>query len=60
MKFRLTIELGNDVMQTGTDVARVLEKVANFLTSYEALQPDLSNNLRDLNGNKVGEWKVTR
>lgn len=59
--FTLTIELGNDAMQTGADVGHALRAVADrldYFTDREAgdVTPFA---IRDLNGNTVGAWQVT-
>jgi hypothetical protein len=50
--FRLHIELGNDAMQSGPDVARALREVADTIEQeFEA-----RGNISDLNGNIVGHY----
>ena len=59
MTFTLKIKLGNEAMQTPFDVADALARLSVWI--YRNLN-DLgseSGNIRDLNGNRVGEWKVT-
>jgi hypothetical protein len=62
-RFELKIELGNDAMQTGADVARALRKLAEHMedTDLETPidRPD-SGHVRDTNGNRVGIWCVRR
>jgi hypothetical protein len=53
-KFTLSIELGNEAMQTGEDVARALREVAKKLDGG-----DDSGRIRDENGNTVGEWDLS-
>ncbi len=50
--FRLDIELGNEGMQSGPDVARVLREVA------DRIEDDLEarGKIVDGNGNTVGEY----
>jgi hypothetical protein len=63
MTFILHIDLGNDAMQTGLDVANALRGVADKLTDDDLAEADAydrSGNIRDTNGNKVGNWKVGR
>lgn len=55
MTFTLTIELGNDAMQTGRDVSDALKQVASKVHSC-LIEEDYGNSIRDENGNKVGEW----
>lgn len=57
--FRLTIKLGNDAMQSSTDVAEALTRAAGWIEDYAAMTPGESLSLLDQNGNHVGEWKVT-
>lgn len=51
MRFVLTIELGNDAMQTPEDVAHALGAVAIKLQ-----HGTLSGNVRDWNGQTVGTF----
>lgn len=61
-RFRIEIELGNDAMQTEEDVARLLSETARKLRAktihlyHGGDYP--SGALRDVNGNKVGQWEV--
>ncbi len=50
--FRLDIELGNDSMQSGPDVARALREIA------DRIEDDLEarGKIVDANGNTVGEY----
>lgn len=60
--FRLTIELGNDAMQTGGDVADALRKLADQVDTRRGGQFNdgfaEGGNVRDDNGNTVGSWSV--
>ena len=62
MKFKLEIELGNDAMQTGEDIAAALHHVAGAIDTIGDMRGadpyDKSGVIRDLNGNRVGQWKV--
>lgn len=61
MKFLLQIELGNDAMQTGQDVASALDLIAEpraTLPTLTMLSDGDSGNIRDSNGNTVGKWEV--
>jgi hypothetical protein len=55
--FRLRIELGNDAMRTGEDVARALREVADQVEGFDPFVP-YGARIRDANGNTVGEWDV--
>ena len=54
-RFDLHIDLGNDAMQTGEDVAEALRRIATKLerSGHE------SGLVMDLNGNKVGTWELS-
>jgi DNA-directed RNA polymerase subunit M/transcription elongation factor TFIIS len=58
MKFTLSIDLGNDAMQTGADVLKALRE---SLKGEERLLLDAgtAGRLWDENGNTVGKWNVT-
>jgi hypothetical protein len=61
-QFSLTIELGNDAMQSTTDVADALRAVADYIAGIGDL-PDGdwhldAGSVRDMNGNTVGSWEV--
>lgn len=59
MKFKMEITLGNEAMQTGLDVATALQKVGSHIREYnEKDLPGAEGNIRDINGNTVGKWKV--
>ena len=62
-RFTLTIELGNDAMQTPADVADMLATIAERLTdvhAWEGMLPDKTEGReRDANGNTVAHWRVT-
>jgi hypothetical protein len=60
MKFYLTIDLGNDAMQTMSDIAVALRGVSFGI--FHAYGGDMASNQRgrlsDINGNTVGHWEV--
>jgi len=64
MTFKLTIELGNDAMQTFGDVAEALNDVAEKLNMMpleecgSADPYDRAGKIRGANGNTVGAWEV--
>lgn len=55
--FTLTINLGNDVMQTADDVSNALRKVAARLRGRD--WSDWAEKVQDENGNTVGEWTLS-
>ena len=59
-RFTLTIDLGNDAMQTGDDIARALQAVAHTVSSrYDGTTPpDDTAPIRDENGNTTGRWTI--
>lgn len=58
-RFEVIIELGNDTMQDGRDVAEALRVVAQTI---EMRLPDnlrrSSSRIYDRNGNTVGHWRT--
>lgn len=57
--FTLTIELGNDAMRNGSDLAHALHEVAGRLDGTMAVDlPGTEGRIRDENGNTVGRWEV--
>jgi hypothetical protein len=63
MKFTLTIELGNDAMQTADDIGKALLGVGrklrfNHSRSEEMDVFDRSGGILDENGNRVGKWSI--
>jgi hypothetical protein len=59
MKFKLEIELENDLMSTPEHLAMALEQVASRVRYYPTLQ-EVKLNVRDPNGNKCGSWEITK
>ena len=73
-QFILKIKLGNDAMQTGSDITRSLNDIVQDIrTNYETIymkdlvfgkyMKDLvfgkhEHKIRDVNGNVVGSWQV--
>jgi hypothetical protein len=54
-QFTLTLELGNEAMQTLDDIADTLRELADKLsTSY-----DTEGKVRDANGNTIGTFVVS-
>ena len=61
MKFTLEIKLGNDAMQTPSDVRKA---IAHSLDNDVVFDGDImavgdKYLIRDYNGNTVGKWQVT-
>lgn len=61
MKLKITIDLDNAAFEpaSGTEAARILRALAERLDGDNLRAKDLRP-LRDLNGNRVGEAKVSR
>jgi hypothetical protein len=59
MTFTLKIKLGNEAMQTGEDIAEALQRIAGKLKYIGYPSSNDYGNIRDVNGNRVGEWKAT-
>jgi hypothetical protein len=62
MKIVFEIELGNDRMQTPSDVSQAVQRAMSSATReglWAPLTDDDEGILRDDNGNLVGAWKVT-
>ena len=59
MKFTLTIELGNDAMQTDTDIRDVLHATAYKARLSNPPEDGDEGSVHDYNGNTVGKWEVT-
>lgn len=55
--FTLTIELGNEAMQTGYDVADLLRELASKIEDDDFTRVD-GGRCRDINGNTVARWEV--
>lgn len=55
-ELRVTIQLGNDAMQTREEIAAALHKAADeFLHHGKMYQP-----IMDANGNKVGKLEIVK
>lgn len=60
-QFILTINLGNDAMSTGYDVAHLMRDVAYIMQDKgdcEDLRKISKRELRDIDGNTVGHYEV--
>jgi hypothetical protein len=63
MKFFVELNLNNEAMHDNHEVARILrmiaDQVSNSMSDSVATElPNLYKNVKDINGNTVGEWKV--
>ncbi len=61
MTFTLTIETGNDAMQTDGDIGRALSALGHkFKIGTDG--PDIRDGgkIMDLNGNSVGRWEMSK
>jgi len=63
MKFTLQIELGNDAMQTYTDIRKAIQHALTGERIYMDAQDELPHSsdggeIMDVNGNGVGHWTV--
>lgn len=66
LKVIVEIEIGNDAVQTGFDVAELLQQAADRVEERiggDTIEEDgyyarSFGNLKDSNGNTVGLWKV--
>lgn len=59
MRFKLEIDLGNDAMQTGADVAQALGTVQHRIEDLLIpLRDGLGGPVKDGNGNTLGSWEV--
>jgi len=55
-RFTLTIQLGNDAMQTWGDIANALRDTARRIEIDHDVESGDSAPIHDLNGNRVGKW----
>lgn len=61
MTFTLTIELGNHAMRLPRDVAEMLRELGERLErSHTFADTAGAGTVRDVNGNTVGRWEVSR
>jgi len=59
MKFTLTIDIGNDAMQTNEQIAQAIGQAADRLEEYGGEpQLGLHDTLSDDSGNRVGSWVI--
>jgi hypothetical protein len=61
MKLVLKIELCDEGMSGGADVANALLHVAHVIRSHgKGLKQGLSSNIKDSNGNTCGRWAIVK
>jgi len=64
VQFCLRINIGNDAMTTGSDVANALRDIAEFIQGNGNMESYTRGNgypgkyVNDINGNTVGFWDV--
>lgn len=61
MKFILEIELGNDAMESGSDVGEALINEGRKLASCwseELLRKGDDARIKDINGDTIGSWRI--
>lgn len=59
MRFFLTIDMGNEAMQTSQDLGAVLIDLGERIHAFhDDNWTGTAGQVRDINGNAVGEWKV--
>jgi hypothetical protein len=60
MRFVLQIEIGNDAMQTWSEIRRAVHKAVDRFagSGFDPETDELGNKILDDNGNTVGSWKV--
>jgi hypothetical protein len=63
-QFVLKINLGNEAMQTGSDVSQALRSIADFIQDNGNMESYSRDNgypgkyVKDVNGNSIGFWTV--
>lgn len=62
MKLKITITMDNAAFEpeNGFEAARILRDLAREIEGRGHVLPGFQSNLREINGNRVGEAKVTR
>jgi hypothetical protein len=64
MKLTVSVEIGNDAMMTGEDLAKAVKRVSKSISNiFEGGEPILDSTIisatvRDNNGNRVGWWGI--
>jgi hypothetical protein len=57
-QFILKITLGNEVMQTGGDIARAIRAMSFDIDWRGFVIHTVPYHVKDINGNTVGSWQV--
>lgn len=62
MKFKLTIDMDNAAFEPeeSAEVSKILTDLAEYFSELPAVDLTTRGNVYDTNGNRVGEWKVTK
>lgn len=60
MKFIVEIELGNDQMKTPVHLSGALLALSRRIQDIPSVRREDDGRIKDLNGNTVGSWKLTR
>jgi len=64
MKLTIEVEMNNQAFHEqaghGAEATRILTKLAGELEGYDFEELPQSGFLRDVNGNTVGSWKITK
>lgn len=59
MHFQLSIDIGNEAMQTAQDIGLALSDLGARLQSFDDDNwTGTAGLVKDINGNKVGTWEV--
>lgn len=56
-KFTMSIELGNDAMQSPQELSEALEELATKIASIDPMETRAEGKILDDNGNEVGTWE---
>ena len=59
MKLRIAIQMDNTAFEDPSEIGRILQQFGDQVANGMMLSPEHSAPLLDINGNKVGKWKVT-
>ncbi len=61
MKLTIRIEMGNAAFEDAGELGRILQEVADRLSSPFLIgrRTEVARPIKDINGNTVGEWTVS-